>query len=254
MFHPRGPSLGELARQALASTRRGYDLLAPKFDWTPFRTPDWLLDAVAPHLGAPRSVARAVDLCCGTGAALRVLRPLCRELVVGLDFSLGMLLAARAAGGEALGGTIDGSTAHEEPARAAGPRLVLVQQDVLALGLEARFELATVFGALGHLRPAVQERFLAAARSCLTPGGRLAFVTAPVPPPWSLALWLAAGFDAAMWLRNRLWQPPFVMYYLSWPLGRSLRLLRQAGFAAEVRRLELPGPRSRLRLVLARRE
>ena len=39
MFHPQGPTFWELARQALSSTQRGYDLLAPKFDFTPFRTP-----------------------------------------------------------------------------------------------------------------------------------------------------------------------------------------------------------------------
>ena len=43
MFHPDGPTFWELARQALSSTTRGYDLLAPKFDVTPFRTPDVIL-------------------------------------------------------------------------------------------------------------------------------------------------------------------------------------------------------------------
>src|SRR6188768_2493456 len=107
MFHPRGPTFGELARQALASTRSGYDMLAPKFDWTPFRTPAWLLDAVAPHLGAPGSVGSAVDLCCGTGAALPLLRPLCRERIVGADFSLGMLAEARRATSGAGGAALD---------------------------------------------------------------------------------------------------------------------------------------------------
>ena len=231
MFHPRGPTFGELARQALASTRHGYDLLAPKFDWTPFRTPDWLLDAVAAHLGEPGSVRAAVDLCCGTGAALPLLQTVSRELVVGVDFSFGMLAEAR----------------RERP------RVVLVQQDVLQLGLSETFELATILGALGHLRPAVQARFLDQARSCLVPGGTLALVTAPIPPPWSAALWLAAGFDAAMWLRNRLWRPPFVMYYLAWPVSRTLRLLRERGFTPELRPLGFRGPRSRPRLVLARR-
>lgn len=40
MFHPKGPSFVELAKQCLSSTERGYDLLAPKFDYTPFRTPE----------------------------------------------------------------------------------------------------------------------------------------------------------------------------------------------------------------------
>jgi hypothetical protein len=36
MFSPEGPSLRELAVQALSSVEGGYDLLAPKFDHTPF--------------------------------------------------------------------------------------------------------------------------------------------------------------------------------------------------------------------------
>ena len=235
MFHPQGPSFGELARQALSSTRRGYDLLAPKFDHTPFRTPDALLARVAPLLGERGSVGRAVDLCCGTGAGLRMLAPLVRDLLVGADFSLGMLAEAR----RRLG-TLPG------PAR-----LRLVQHDVLTPALAGSFDLATIFGALGHFPPAVQPALLDSARELLAPGGRLAFVLAPLPQPWSPLLWLAAGFDAAIWLRNRLWRPPFVMYYLAWPLGRTLRRLATAGFAVEARRL-LPG-RSRLRLVLATR-
>jgi hypothetical protein len=34
MFSPEGPSLRELAIQALSSVEGGYDLLAPKFDRT----------------------------------------------------------------------------------------------------------------------------------------------------------------------------------------------------------------------------
>jgi SAM-dependent methyltransferase len=132
--------------------------------------------------------------------------------------------------------------------------VILAQQDVLALGLAGSFDLATIFGALGHLRPAVQQRFLVEARSCLAPGGRLAFVASPLPPVWSPALWLAAGFDGAMWLRNRVWKPPFVMYYLAWPLGRTLRLLAKSGFSTELVELQPPRPFVRLRLVLARRE
>ena len=47
MFSPQGPSLRELAVQALSSVEGGYDLLAAKFDHTPFRTPDGILDATA---------------------------------------------------------------------------------------------------------------------------------------------------------------------------------------------------------------
>jgi SAM-dependent methyltransferase len=246
VFQEGGPTFGELARQALSSTRRGYDLLAPKFDLTPFRTPDWLLAAAAPHLGAPDSVSRALDLACGTGAALPLLVPLAREMVVGIDFSLGMLVEARRAlrarSGEAV---------VVERARGSRPAVHLVEGDLRRLPLAGTFELAVVFGALGHVRPRDQPAFLAAVRDCLVPGGRLVFPGGALPPPWSPALWLAGGFDAAMWARNRLWRPAFVMYYLSWPRRRTRRRLAAAGFSVEER--PLATPRSRARLVVATR-
>ena len=91
MFHPQGPSFQELAAQALSSTERGYDLLAPKFDYTPFRTPQSLLDAVAIQLRTMGPFSSGLDLCCGTGAGIMVLQSLCRDQTVGVDFSRGML-------------------------------------------------------------------------------------------------------------------------------------------------------------------
>jgi hypothetical protein len=41
----RGPSLRELAVQALSSVEGGYDRLAPQFDRTAYRTADRVLDA-----------------------------------------------------------------------------------------------------------------------------------------------------------------------------------------------------------------
>src|SRR5437764_10956724 len=95
MFHPRGPSFFELAVQALSSTERGYDLLAPKFDFTPFRTPDCVLQAARSHLERLGPWRAGLDICCGTGAGVQLLRPLCHERVVGLDFSRGMLDVCR---------------------------------------------------------------------------------------------------------------------------------------------------------------
>src|SRR5205085_2094019 len=95
MFHPQGPTFWELAEQALSSTERGYDLLAPKFDYTPFRTPDWLLAPVADYLRTLPPFGAGLDVCCGTGAAVALLRPFCTERVVGLDFSHGMLAICR---------------------------------------------------------------------------------------------------------------------------------------------------------------
>ncbi|MFV2119930.1 methyltransferase domain-containing protein, partial [Streptomyces sp. Act-28] len=96
MFTPGGPSFGELAVQALSSLERGYDLLAPKFDETPFRTSGAVLDAVAAALRPLGPFGAGLDLCCGTGAGTDVLRELCRERVTGVDLSAGMLARARA--------------------------------------------------------------------------------------------------------------------------------------------------------------
>ena len=52
VFSPQGPSVRELVMQALSSVEGGYDLLAPKFDRTPFRTSDGVLDATAEALRA----------------------------------------------------------------------------------------------------------------------------------------------------------------------------------------------------------
>lgn len=92
MYAEDGPTLRELVEQALSSTRRGYDLLAPKFDRTPFRTPDTVVRRAVSDLGRVR---RAVDLCCGTGAGLLGLAPMTEEELVGVDFSEGMLDQAR---------------------------------------------------------------------------------------------------------------------------------------------------------------
>src|SRR5262245_52802489 len=95
MFHEKGPTFWELAVQALSSTERGYDLLAPKFDYTPFRTPDFVLAKVGDHLKTIGTIGFGLDICCGTGAAMRVLRAACTQRVVGLDVSAGMLEEAR---------------------------------------------------------------------------------------------------------------------------------------------------------------
>jgi hypothetical protein len=63
----------ELAMQALSSVEGGYDLLAPKFDHTVFRTPDGVLDATAGALRPRGPFGRGLDVCCGTGADVRAL-------------------------------------------------------------------------------------------------------------------------------------------------------------------------------------
>ncbi len=49
--------------QALSSVEGGYDLLAPKFDHTRFRTPDSVLDATAGALRSLGPFGTGVDVC-----------------------------------------------------------------------------------------------------------------------------------------------------------------------------------------------
>lgn len=236
MFHPQGPTLGELVRQALTSTEHGYDLLAPKFDYTPFRTPDEVLHATLAHI-APGSVEAALDLCCGTGAAMRVLRPLCRQRLVGVDFSQGMLEVAR-------------QRLADAPGQA---EIRLVRSDVLDMPFREEFDLATCFGALGHVVPADQPRFARRIYRALRPGGRFVFPTAWYPGLAELRFWLAALFDLAMRVRNLLLSPPFIMYYLNFLLPEAKRLLERQGFDVEVREGVYGGRYRRLVLVIATR-
>jgi SAM-dependent methyltransferase len=235
MFHRDGPTVWELARQALSSVERGYDLLAPKFNLTPYRTPDALLAAVAAQLGPADSVADALDVCCGTGAALRFLRPLARERVVGVDLSQAMLDVARRRHGD-------------DPGAA---RLELVKGDALALTFEREFDLVTSFGAFGHIEEADEGRLVAGIARALRPGGRFAFVTGDAPPLLAPRVLRARAFNAVMRVRNAVWKPPFVMYYLTFLLPRARALLEAAGLHVEVLRGVLPTPYERYVLVIA---
>jgi ubiquinone/menaquinone biosynthesis C-methylase UbiE len=237
MFQPNGPSFFELIEQALSSTRHGYDLLAPKFDFTPFRTSQALLNGVANQLRALAPFESALDLCCGTGAALAMLRPLCRERVVGIDFSSGMLEICR-----------------RNMASAAGnAQIGLVCGDVLELSFGPEFDLTACFGALGHIPRRDERRFMAEAVRVLRPGGRFAFVTCHRPPWWSLRGWCAELFNVAMSMRNGLVSPPFVMYYHTFLLPGIRRLLEEQGLEVEEHELDREIAPPEWRLVIARR-
>jgi ubiquinone/menaquinone biosynthesis C-methylase UbiE len=237
MFHPNGPSFFELAHQALSSTERGYDLLAPKFDYTPFRTPDWLLKPVASYLDEIGPVGSGLDLCCGTGAGLELLRPRCTERIVGIDFSRGMLEECR----KRLAGT-PGTAAVE-----------LVRGNVLAMPFAGTFDVAVCFGAFGHVLPRDEPRFVREIARALKPGGRFVFVSSFHPPIWSRRYILSRLFNAAMHVRNFVISPPFIMYYLTFLLPEVERLLRYSGFAVEIRDAKLAEPWNDLRLVVATR-
>jgi len=207
MFEPGGPTFFELAEQALSSTRKGYDLLAPKFDKTPFRTPDAILEPVADWIGP---FDRGVDLCCGTGAAMAALRPFAREGLAGVDVSEGMLAVAAGNLRQA-----DGSAPIQ-----------LVEHDVLTWDGEEAYDLAVSFGAFGHILRQDEGRFLDTVWRALRPGGRFVFVTGRNPGPAAPAWWAAKAFNAAIHARNLVIRPPFHMYYLTflWPdIGDQLQ-------------------------------
>ncbi|WUH98529.1 class I SAM-dependent methyltransferase [Spirillospora sp. NBC_00431] len=225
----------ELVVQALSSVERGYDLLAPKFDHTPFRTHDGILDATADALRPLGPFGRGLDVCCGTGAGVRVLGPLCGEGATGVDFSAGMLAQAR--------------NAH--------PDAGWVRADVRALPFAEGFDLAVSFGALGHFLPAERPALFAGVHRALRPGGLFAFPVGAPPPIASAAYWALLGFDLAMRARNAVWRPPFVMYYRTCPLHAVRDDLTAAGFTVTTIPLAALGRRDdggpRYRLVLARK-
>jgi ubiquinone/menaquinone biosynthesis C-methylase UbiE len=235
MFEKDGPTFVELMRQALSSTEHGYDMIAPKFDRTPFRTPDEVLAVMAKEIGAPRSIDAALDVCCGTGAAMKHLRPLCRERVVGLDFSNGMLAEAE-------------RRLRDAPGDA---RVELVRGDALELPFRDEMDVITCVGAFGHLERADEDRFVAGVVRALKPGGRFVFATSPMPrvnEPW---FWMAHGFNAVMRVRNALLRPQFIMYYLTftWPEVRPL--LERHGLSVDGRTGVCPGPYERAAIVIA---
>jgi ubiquinone/menaquinone biosynthesis C-methylase UbiE len=220
MFSPQGPSLRELTVQALSSVEGGYDLLAPKFDYTPFRTPDGVLDATADALRPLGPFDRGLDVCCGTGAGLRVLRSLGAGRITGVDFSGGML----------------------ERARLAHPEARLVRADARALPFAEAFDLAVSFGALGHFLPAERPALMDGVHRALRPGGVFALPVGTSPPATSVRYWSLRGFDLAMRARNAVRRPPFVMYYLNCPLPALRRELTAAGFTVTTVPLTVPGP------------
>ena len=235
MFAKEGPSFFELMQQALSSTPHGYDLLAPKFDLTPFRTPDEILEPAIASLGPMDS---ALDVCCGTGAAMTFLRPLCRERVVGIDFSPGMLQAARKK--LAVG---EGEAAVE-----------FVEGDVMAMTFRQEFDVITCFGALGHILPRDERVFARLIYRALKPGGRFVFVSGYPPPPLALRSLALRAFNGIMKVRNALLKPPFIMYYLTFLLPAVERMLREEGFGVKVYEAFFPEPFQRYCLVVATRD
>lgn len=240
MFTPQGPTFRELTVQALSSVERGYDRLAPKFDHTPFRTPERLLDAVTSALRPLGPFRAGLDVCCGTGAGTGVLRHLCTERVAGVDFSAGMLAAAR-------------TSLPDVP---GAPAVDWVRADARVLPFTSAFDLVVSFGAFGHFLPHERPELFAQVRRVTSPGGRFVFPVVAPPRVGSRLYWALWGFDAAMRVRNTLWHPRFVMYYRTFRLQDVREQLAAAGFGVQLLPLTtlglLPDGSPRCRLVVAR--
>ena len=236
MFHPKGPTFLELIRQALSSTEKGYDLLASKFEYTPFRTPDSVLRPLSSHISDLGSTGSLIDICCGTGAAIRMLRPLCRDRIVGIDISEGMLTVAQQntknTNGEA--------------------NLEFFKCDALNLPFRSEFDIAICLGALGHILSNQMPLFIRQISKVLKPGGRFIFICYDKFPIWSKALWFRYSFNALMYLRNFFIRPKFIMYY-HFLLLDITSILKAHGFQVEVKTLDPNNNHklSRLRVVIA---
>ena len=194
-----------------------------------------MLSRVGELLHESEPVERALDVCCGTGAGLQMLRPLCGECVVGIDFSRPMMAQARAN--------------LQEIAGTAG--VYFVQADVFEMPFRSSFDLATCFGALGHILPRQEQDFVEQVAAALRPGGRFVFVTTRMPPLTSSRYWLSRGFNAAMRVRNLLVRPPFIMYYLTFLLPQIEEKLARAGFRVTVHEDIFPVPYREACIVVA---
>ncbi|MBM2614096.1 class I SAM-dependent methyltransferase [Actinoplanes sp. LDG1-06] len=221
MFSAHGPSLRELTVQALSSVERGYDLLAPKFDHTPFRTPEGILEATAEALDEYGPFGDGLDVCCGTGAGLLVARAMCTGSITGVDFSSGMI----------------------GQARRAYPDANFVRADVRAMPFREGFDLAVSFGAFGHFLPEERPALFEGVYRALRPGGLFAFAISDPPPVTTLAHWVLLGFDGVMRVRNAVWKPPFVMYYRTTPIAAMTKDLQAAGFTVTTEPLDAMGHR-----------
>jgi SAM-dependent methyltransferase len=129
----------------------------------------------------------------------------------------------------------------------------VVRAQALAPPFQNAFDLVTCFSALGHFLPSERWALVAAVRSCLRPGGRFLIATAERPSAFSRSYWMSRAFNASMHLRNAIWSPPFIMFYLSFLLPEARALLEAEGFEVRVKGGIYPAPYDGLCLVDAAR-
>lgn len=238
------PSFFELARQALSSTRRGYDLLASKFEYTPYATPtEWIeqaVDYVSRHYPVCSESPCGADLACGTGRGARALRSCCHH-VHGYDFSRGMLEKA-----SQLSGALSG--------------LKWIQVDLAELQLpQAHYDRMVTFGAWGHILPGFRRSLLRQIPLALKAGGVFFTLTADEARIWEKRFWISLFFDLAIRIRNLLWFSEFHMYYRLNSTEHLLKLWEEISRetvcpAFELKVHHLEGQSSALKLLILHRK
>lgn len=200
----RGPTTFELFLQATSSTKQGYNLLAPRFDATPYATPSNFISRALrrAQLRFPSNEdstgLRAADLACGTGRATQMLASSFAR-VDAYDFSVGMLDRAR-------------ELTQAQPNTSGRCDFIVADLANVSLPLEA-YQRVVTFGAWGHILPRWRQHLAFQIVDSLRSGGVFLTITAD-PSVVGTRRWLySAVFDSAMHLRNLVLTEPFHMYY-----------------------------------------
>ena len=237
----------ELIRQALSSTKDGYDQLAPKFDYTPFLTPQWIIKATMEELlreNGGKKFESSKDFCTGTGAAIEGLLEITDGMVLGIDWSGPMIEEAKL--------KFRSQVAYRNN---QSRRLYFICRDIFEMEPREDAELVTCFRALGHIKKSQQASFVEKARAALRRNGIFAFVTSERPKWYQPSAWPYFIFDAVMKIRNWAIKPEFVMYYINFLLPDILTLFDKENWSeVKVVPLEINGKQTELRLVIAKKK
>ena len=216
------PTFFELLRQSLQDVEGGYDLLASKFDATPYITPEVILRPFFKQLQEEKGAFEAgIDVCCGTGAASVHLSKLCSKQFTALDLSQGMLDQCK----------------RKLQEQAAEVDLNFIKANALDMPFKEQFDVAVSFGAFGHIPVEEEDNFIRQVHKILKPGGHFFFITSGPLPWWSRSLWRQRIFNFVIGIRNLIIRPKFIMYYLTFRLPKVKEQLEANGF--EVKVLEL---------------
>jgi len=213
------PTFFELFRQSMQNVEGGYDMLAPKFDHSPYVTPDFILNPFFKKIRSENiSFQRGIDICCGTGAGSLHLLNYCSKKMTALDLSAGMLEQC------------------EQKIQNQNPKIEteFVKANALEMPFENEFDLAVSFGAFGHILEKDQTQFIQQVHKILKKGGCFYFVTSERLPWWSWSLWKARIFNFVIGIRNLIFRPKFIMYYLTFRLPEIEKQFEKEGFKVEV--------------------